>query len=108
MLFQIVVTFGSVWTKCAEELRLGLVRVHVRAQERLLLEEFLAQITDEGLLVGRRPSSLRNILASHVGDGFPPMIQQVVFFSKLPGTKKDCATTAHKELIVDARLMFGN
>lgn len=25
MLFQIVVTFGSVWTKCAEELRLGLV-----------------------------------------------------------------------------------
>lgn len=48
---QIIVAFGSVWTKWTEEAGLRHVGIHVRPQQSFLAELFRAHITDEGFLV---------------------------------------------------------
>lgn len=108
MFLQVVVAFGSVGTERAEELRLCEVSVHVAPKQRLLLEDFLAQITDKWFLVRQRSSeALLDFLGE---DGLtvylPPVVGEVVQFAELSSSEEDCATTADEKLIVNGGIVF--
>lgn len=75
-----------------------------------MAKNFLALITDEWILVGRRPSL--SLLGLFVGDELavdpPPMMLEIVLLSELFSAKENRAAATHEKLVVEFGCVFRN